>query len=123
MRGNLLLFEFEDVRVLFEIERAAKPFGVEVTSVARKDYNYRLATLAGLEKRPTASNPYMGEPLKGPMLVMCNMNGQVDAMLPALKNAGVGAECLKVILTLNNCTLTPPVLYEELWMQFALQGK
>lgn len=36
------------------------------------------------------------------MVVLCGLDGQLDAVLAALNKAGAGPECLKAVLTPHN---------------------
>ena len=114
MSGKLLLFGFDTLPAVLAVEGAAGPLGAEVVPVGKSDYNKTLAALAGLDDDPGASLPYAGGPLGERMLVLCGLEDQLDALLPALARAGTGPECLKAVLTAHNRTWTPLRLHQEL---------
>ena len=95
MSRKLLLFGFEELPTILAAAAAAGPFGAEVVPVARQDYNKPLAVLAGLDDDPGTVLPFNGGPLGGRMVVLCGLEDQVDCLLPALRQAGIGRDCLK----------------------------
>ena len=114
MGGKILLFGFDSLLNILALEKAVEPFGVELVPVARTDYNKSLAALAGLDTAPRAVMPYSGGPLGGRMLVLCGLEKQLDALLPVLRQAGAGPECLKAVLTPHNKGWNAVMLYTEL---------
>ena len=55
------------------------------------------------------------------MLVLCGLDGELDALLPALRAAGAG--CVKAVLTERNRSWTAARLYRELQRERqALEG-
>lgn len=48
------------------------------------------------------------------MVVLCGLDGQLDAVLAALNKAGAGPECLKAVLTPHNRNWNAVTLYTEL---------
>lgn len=124
MSGKLLLFGFESLLQILALEAAVKPFGAEPVPVARTDYNKTLAVLAGLDTAPGPVQPYAGGTLGGRMIVLCGLDGQLDALLPALSKAGAGPDCLKAVLTPHNRSWNAVTLYAELLRERqAIQGK
>ena len=111
MSGKLLLFGFDTLPAILAVEAAAGPLGAEIVPVARTDYNKTLAVLAGLDTAPGPAQPYAGGTLGGRMIVLCGMDDQLDALLPALAGAGVGPDCLKAVLTPHNRTWNAVTLY------------
>lgn len=121
MSGKILLFGFEELPAILAVSGAAEPFGAEAVPVARRDYGLPLAALAGLEDGTGV--PYAGGPLGGRMMVLCGLEEQVPALLPALAQAGAGPDCLKAVLTPHNRGWSPLRLYGELLRERrALQG-
>ena len=99
MSRKLLLFGFEELPTILAAAAAAGPFGAEVVPVARQDYNKPLAVLAGLDDDP-------------------------GTVLPALRQAGIGRDCLKAVLTPHNRTWTAVKLYQELLREHqAMNGR
>ena len=124
MSGKILLFGFDSLLNVLALEKAVKPFGVELVPVARTDYNQTLAALAGLDKTPGHAMPYLGVPLGGRMLVLCGLEKQLDELLPVLRSAGAGPECLKAVLTPHNRSWNVVMLYTELLREHKeMQGK
>lgn len=124
MSGKILLFGFDSLLNVLALEKAMEPFGVELVPVARTDYNKSLAALAGLDTVPGAVMPYAGGPLGGRMLVLCGLEKQLDALLPVLRQAGAGPECLKAVLTPHNRGWNAVMLYTELLREHKeMQGK
>jgi hypothetical protein len=87
---------------------------VDVVPVAKQDYHKSLGVLAGLDCAADESRPYQGGALGGRMLVLCGLNEKVDALLPALREAGAGPECLKAVLTEHNRRWNVLALHKEL---------
>lgn len=115
MAAKLLLFGFEDLPSILRIETAAESCGAVVVPVGRRDYNTPLGILAGLDtERSGGQPPYAGGPLGGRMMVLCDMEDQMDTLLLALRQAGVGTECLKAVLTPHNRNWDAVRLYSEL---------
>ncbi len=112
MAGRILLFGFEDLPAILAVSAAAEPLGAEVVPVARGDYGRPIAALAGLEGG--SGVPYAGGPLGGRMMVLCGLEDRVEALLPALAQAGAGPDCLKAVLTPHNRGWNALRLFEEL---------
>lgn len=124
MSGKILLFGFDSLLNVLALEKAVNPFGVELVPVARTDYNQTLAALAGMDGEPDHTMPYMGAPLGGRMLVLCGLEKQLDELLPVLRRAGAGPECLKAVLTPHNRSWNAVMLYGELLREHKeMQGK
>lgn len=125
MSGKVLLFGFDSLLHILALEAAVKPFDAELVPVGRSDYNKSLASLAGLDDGigPTIQ-PYAGGALGGRMLVLCELEKQLDELLPALSQAGAGPECLKAVLTAENRSWNALRLYEELQRERqAIEGR
>lgn len=114
MGGKLLLFGFEDLPSILAVRTAAEPFGAEVIPVARADYQKPIAVLAGLDDGDAPAASYVGGPLGGRMMVLCGLEKQVPALLPALAQAGAGPACVKAVLTPHNRTWNALKLFAEL---------
>ena len=57
-------------------------------------------------------------------MVLCGMEDQMDTILPALRQAGVGPECLKAVLTPHNRNWDAVRLYGELMREHqAIMGR
>lgn len=124
MSGKLLLFGFDTLPAILAVRTAADPLGAEVIPVARTDYNKSLAVLAGLDTAPGPTQPYAGGTLGGRMIVLCGLEQQLDALLPALTKAGAGPDCLKAVLTPHNRAWNAVTLYTELLREHrAIRGK
>ena len=58
------------------------------------------------------------------MVVLCGLDGQLNAVLAALNKAGAGPECLKAVLTPHNRNWNAVTLYTELLREKrAIQGR
>ena len=124
MSGKILLFGFDSLLNVLALENAVKPFGVELVPVARGDYNQTLGVLAGEDRVSGHAMPYMGASLGGRMLVLCGLEKQLDDLLPVLRQAGAGPECLKAVLTPHNRSWNAVMLYGELLREHKeMQGK
>ena len=125
MAGKLLLFGFEDLPSILRVETAAEGCAAAVVPVGRRDYNTPLGILAGLDTERSGGQPsYAGGPLGGRMMVLCGMEDQMDTILPALRQAGVGPECLKAVLTPHNRNWDAVRLYGELMREHqAMMGR
>ena len=110
---RVLLFEFMELPAIMAAAAALGPLGAEVTPVSRRQYQCSLAALAEGEGETSARSSYQGVPLGGRMVVFCGTEG-IEPMLVALRQAGVGPECLKAVLTPHNRRWTPPELFNEL---------
>jgi hypothetical protein len=124
MSGKLLLFGFDSLLNILALETAVKPFGVELVPVGRSDYNKPLAVLAGMDASSGAMLPYAGGTLGERMIVLCGLEDRLDALLPVLKQAGMGPECLKAVLTPHNRGWSAVQLHGELVRERqAIQGR
>ena len=57
-------------------------------------------------------------------MVLCELNDKIDEVLVALRNAGVGLDCLKAVLTQHNRSWDAIKLYRELQRENqAMRGK
>lgn len=120
-----LLFGFEDLRSILDIKSALEPFGAELIPVAKGDYGKTLSVLAGLEEAPPVEGddaPHVGGAIPERMAVLCGFDNELDAVLPALSDAGAGASCLKAVLTRHNRAWSALRLYAELSRERAAIG-
>ncbi|MBQ9492698.1 MAG: DUF3783 domain-containing protein [Oscillibacter sp.] len=113
---KVLLFGFEDLRSILAVQGALEPFGAELIPVAKTDYGKTLSVLAGLEEEPPPDHdaPPVGGSIPGRMAVLCGLDEELDALLPALSEAGAGKGCLKAVLTRHNRAWSATRLYMEL---------
>lgn len=111
MDKKILLFGFEDLPTILDLQKAVAGAGVEVVPVGRSDHGRTIGALAGLDspKAPAYTGPAIG----GRMLVLCVPMEEVQALLPLLNGAGA-AGCLKAVLTPHNRNWTAAALYAEL---------
>lgn len=105
---KILLFGFETLPEIMAVAGAAQRFGAETVNVPRSGWGVTLEALArGGSGTSAASHVPVGK-----MMVFCGLDEELDGLLAALRQAGVG--CLKAVLTLSNQTWTPARLYREL---------
>ncbi len=124
MKGTILLFGFEDLPSIAAAGGVAERFGAQLRPVMRSEYNTALGVLAGVSKSRGTALPYAGGPLGGRMMVFCGLEKQLDDILAAVRQAGIGPECLKAVLTANNQNWNAVTLYGELWSEHqAMRGK
>lgn len=128
MSGKLLIFEFNSLPAALAVDRAMAPLNVDVVPVARKHYNKTLEDLldpwSDVYDEDAEPNDYTGGALGGRMAVLCDLEEQLDAVLSALREAGVGPDCLKAVLTPHNREWDAVKLYGELRReQQAMGGK
>ena len=117
MKKAVLLFGFDDLRTILAVKTAVERFGAELIPVGRGDYGKSLAVLAGLEDTNASSDTggtWESALPMGPVVVLCGLDGDLDALLPALAKAGAGPGCLKAVLTPYNRAWNPAQLYGEL---------
>jgi len=110
---KILLYGFEDLPSVLAVKAAAGPFLAEVETVWKENYRKPIGVLAGLKKDTGASSGFSGA-LGGRMMVFCGLDEQVDALLPALRQAGIGPECYKAVLTQYNQEWDGLHLFSEL---------
>ena len=125
---KILMFEFNSLIAGLTVDRAVAPFGAEVVPVARKNYNKMLEDLidewSDVYNEEAELENYTGGPLDGRMLVFCDMDEELNAVLAALREAGIGPDCLKAVLTEHNREWDAVKLYGELRMEhLRMQGK
>ena len=128
MSGKLLMFEFNSLTAALDVDRAMAPLDVEVIPVARKNYNKTLEDLldpwSDVYDEDAETEDYTGGALGGRMVVLCDLESQLDAVLAALREAGAGADCLKAVLTAHNREWDAVKLFGELRReQQAMRGK
>ena len=114
---KVLLFGFEDLRSILAIKGALEKFDAELIPVAKGDCGKTLSVLAGLEEEPPPADDTpvsSGGVVPGRMAVLLGLDEQLDALLPALSDAGAGASCLKAVLTRHNRSWSASRLYMEL---------
>ena len=114
MEKKILLFGFDSLLTILALEAATGAFGVELVPVARQDYNVPMGVLAGVDTASSPSQPYAGLSLGGRMMVLCGLEKELEALLPELRKAGAGADCLKAVLTEHNRKWSAVALFAEL---------
>ena len=118
---KLLLFGFDELPAVLAVASAVKPLGIETVPVSRREYDRPLEALAGLAPGGE-SLPASAGPLGGRMIVFCGLEDRLDELLPALRRAGAGPECLKAVLTPSNRNWSVLKLYSELLREHQALG-
>lgn len=133
---KLLLFGFHELPAILAAEAAAKAVGAETVAVPPESWDQTLASLAesaasasaGKEDRMASVSVLPGsfensailpKGTFGRMVVLCGLDEELDALLPALRGFG----CPKAVLTERNRSWTAGRLYRELQRERqALEG-
>lgn len=108
-----MLYGFEELNDILTVKAAVEPMGVEVTPVFRDGWRTPVGTLAGRETRPGREGVFSGK-LGGRMMVFCDLDDRLDALLAALRQTGVGPACYKAVLTKWNQEWDGIALFAEL---------
>lgn len=111
--GTILLYGFEELNDILTVKAAAGPFQAEVRPIWRDGWRTPIGALVGRKTRPAREGVFSGS-LGGRMMVFCDMDGQMDDLLPALRRAGIGPECYKAVLTAWNQEWNGIALFVEL---------
>ena len=111
--GLILLYGFEELNDILAVRAAAGPFGAEVKPVFRDGWRTPVGALAGRNTRPAREGVFSGK-LGGRMMVFCDLDSQLDGLLAGLREAGIGPECYKAVLTKWNQEWDGIALFTEL---------
>ncbi|BAL00770.1 hypothetical protein OBV_35710 [Oscillibacter valericigenes Sjm18-20] len=111
--GTILLYGFEELNDILAVKAAAGPFQAEVRPIWRDGWRTPIGALVGRKTRPAREGVFSGK-LGGRMMVFCDMDDQMDDILPALRQAGIGPECYKAVLTAWNQEWDGIALFAEL---------
>lgn len=115
MKETVLLFNISPKEKRLKIGKALLPLNIAVKAVPLEEYGQSLGYLAGNKDMPPADEIYVGEELKGEMLLMAGLSGaRMELALTALRKAGIPKTCLKSVLTDTNRFWNAHRLYEEL---------
>lgn len=113
MAGTILLYGFEELTDILAVKAAAGPFQAEVKPIWHDGWRTPIGALVGRKTRPAREGVFSGK-LGGRMMIFCDMDAQVDEILPALRRAGIGPECYKAVLTAWNQEWDGIALFAEL---------
>ena len=111
--GTLLLYGFDELNEVMTVKAAVSPYLVEVKPVWREDYRRPVGALAGRPLQEDPESRFSGS-LGGRMMVFCDLDDQLDVLLPALRGANIGPECYKAVLTASNQGWNGVALFAEL---------
>ena len=115
---KVLLFGFETLPEILTVAGIVQQFGGEAVPGAKEGCGLTLEALAqGKTGRES------GVPIGGKMLVFCGLERELDGLLAALRQAGIGRDCLKAVLTPDNRSWTPGRLYRELQREHRVMGR
>lgn len=110
---TILLYGFDDLPSVLAVQAAVGPFLAEVKAVWKEDYQKPIGVLAGLKKDTGIPGSFAGS-LGGRMMIFCGLDDQVDELLSALRQAGIGPDCYKAVLTKHNQEWDGLHLFSEL---------
>ena len=107
---KLLLFGFNDLSAILAAEAAAKTVGAETVAVPPESWDQTLGELAESAASAFVGSAILPKGTFGRMVVLCGLEEELDALLPALRTLG----CPKAVLTPHNRSWTAGRLYQEL---------
>lgn len=115
MKETILLYGFQDGERLTKTKKALLPLEMRIKQVQPCDYSQPVGYMAGLKEIPGADSPYEGPEFEKEMMVMAGLlSKRVDAVIYALRKAGVGRIDYKAVLTPTNQLWDALKLYEEI---------
>lgn len=115
MKETILFYGFRDGDRFSGIKRALLPLGMRMKTVEPSDYSQPIGYMAGVKEIPAAETAYEGEAFENEMMVLAGCaNQRVDAVIYALRKAGVGRIDYKAVLTPTNQFWDAVTLYREI---------
>ena len=114
MKRCILLYGFDTLPEIMAVSQVVVPFGAEIVPVGRNGWGKSLGVLAGMDREEEASPIPAGGAGMGRMLVFCGLDKELDKLLAALRQADLGQNCLKAVLTSHNRGWNGITLYGEL---------
>ncbi len=118
MKPTVLLFAFNDGDKREKIARAVLPLKMRIKKISKSDYLLTLAALLGIAEEESAKE-YQGQDLPHEMMLIAGCSDpQIQALLDALRKAGIPKIHHKAVLTENNQYWNALELYEELNQEY-----
>lgn len=115
MKETILLYGFRDGERLAKVKRALLPLGMRIKQVQPCEYSQPIGYLAGVKEIAGTKTVYEGQEFEKELMVMAGLlSRHVDAVIYALKKAGVGRIDYKAVLTPTNQFWDAVKLYEEI---------
>ena len=113
MREAILLFGAEE-KVAIYLRKTLVSLRVMVRSIPQEQYAHSLGWLAGDKSCPTQREPYQGQPLEKPLLLLAGFSpSRMELVLNAMRRGGLYFD-YKAMLTPTNISWTFAQLCEEL---------
>ena len=113
MREAILLFGAEE-KVAIYLRKTLVSLRVMVRSIPQEQYAHSLGWLAGDKSCPTQQEPYQGQPLEKPLLLLAGFSpSRMELVLNAMRRSGLYFE-YKAMLTPTNRLWDVPTLYREI---------
>lgn len=115
MKEIILFYGFREGERFSKIKRALFPLGMRMKAVEPSDYSQPVGFLAGVKEIPASETIYDGEEFENEMMVLAGLaSSRVDAVIYALRKAGVGRIDYKAVLTPTNQYWDAVTLYGEI---------
>lgn len=115
MKETILLYGFQDETRLTKVKKALILLGMRMRVVVPADYSKPVGYMAGIKELETDTEAYGGLAFENEMMVMAGLSSsRVDAVILALRKAGIGRIDYKAVLTPTNQTWSAVTLYEEI---------
>lgn len=115
MRETVLLYNFNEPERAGKLKRALMPLGFRLKTVAKEDYRKPIGCLAGLKDVEDSGAAYDGEGFEEEMMILAGLtSARLDALILALRKAGVGRVNYKAVLTETNKDWDSVRLFQEI---------
>ncbi len=129
MKKKILLYGFHS---LISVGQAAvlsenlKTDGIEIVNVTVEEYGKRIGVVAGFQQEALTEvkSSNEKEELKFRMVIFCGFDQpEMEVILPKLREAGIGRDDIKVMLTPVNVAWSGRALAEEVYKEHQMMRK